>query len=428
MPLYHRAQVLKVSYLIGADFSGADLSKTVLVGADLSRVNLSKANLTEADLTGADLSGASLIEANLNKANLWAANLMRADLRRAKLTGANLWKANLNYADLTKANLRKADIHEAFLFNVQLRGADLSESTLWESIFNGANFTDAKLIRAKLGQAKLLYANFMRANLSGADLGGADLTNANLTSADLRNANLINSNLVGTRIDKANISKGRVYGINVWDLDGEFKEQKDLIITPDGESVITVDDIETAQFVYLLLNNQKIRNVIDTITTKAVLILGRFTEERKQVLDALREALRERGFVPILFDFQPSLNRDLTETIQLLANMAKFVIADLTEAKSIPQELSHIIPFLPSVPVQPILLESEREYAMFEHWRRFNTVLPELLYRDTQDLIDNLDTKVILPVNNWDKNPNEVERLKKELRELKAEVRQYKGS
>jgi hypothetical protein len=33
-------------------------------------------------------------------------------------------------------------------------------------------------------------------------------------------------------------------------------------------------DIEVAQYVYLLSNNQKIRNVIDTITSKAVLILA----------------------------------------------------------------------------------------------------------------------------------------------------------
>ena len=36
-----------------------------------------------------------------------------------------------------------------------------------------------------------------------------------------------------------------------------------------------------AQFVYLLLNNAKIRDVIDTVTAKAVLILGRFKGERK---------------------------------------------------------------------------------------------------------------------------------------------------
>jgi hypothetical protein len=37
-----------------------------------------------------------------------------------------------------------------------------------------------------------------------------------------------------------------------------------------------------------MLHNQKVRDVIDTITSKAVLILGRFTDERKAVLDAPR--------------------------------------------------------------------------------------------------------------------------------------------
>jgi hypothetical protein len=47
----------------------------------------------------------------------------------------------------------------------------------------------------------------------------------------------------------------------------------------------------------LLLHNQKVRDVIDTITSKVVLILGRFTDERKAVLDALREELRKRNYL-----------------------------------------------------------------------------------------------------------------------------------
>jgi hypothetical protein len=54
-----------------------------------------------------------------------------------------------------------------------------------------------------------------------------------------------------------------------------------------SEPEITVDNIEIAQFIYLMLNNQKVRDVIDTITSKVVLI-RRFTADRKAVLDALR--------------------------------------------------------------------------------------------------------------------------------------------
>jgi hypothetical protein len=128
-------------------------------------------------------------------------------------------------------------------------------------------------------------------------------------------------------------------------------KQKNLIITKSQEPQITVDNIEVAQFVYLLLYNQKIRDVIDTITSKAVLILGRFTPERKKVLDALREELRKQDYLPILFDFDVPSNRDITETVSLLARMARFIIANLTDPSSIPKELEAIVPHL-AVPVQ----------------------------------------------------------------------------
>ncbi len=66
--------------------------------------------------------------------------------------------------------------------------------------------------------------------------------------------------------------------------------QLNLLITPNraDEPTITIDNLNVAQFIYLLLNNKEIREVIDTITSKVVLILGRFTNERKKVLDAVK--------------------------------------------------------------------------------------------------------------------------------------------
>jgi hypothetical protein len=96
-----------------------------------------------------------------------------------------------------------------------------------------------------------------------------------------------------------------------------------------------------------MLHNQKVRDVIDTITSKAVLILGRFTDKRKVVLDALREELRKRNYVPMLFDFEKPRSRDTDETITLLARMARFIVADISDAKSVLQELRGIVPDLP---------------------------------------------------------------------------------
>jgi hypothetical protein len=106
----------------------------------------------------------------------------------------------------------------------------------------------------------------------------------------------------------------------------ESIKQQNLIITPENEPEITVDNVEVAQFVYLLLHNEKIRDVIDTITSKAVLILGRFTEDRKAVLDALREELRQRNYLPVLFDFEKPHSRNTDETITLLARMARVTL------------------------------------------------------------------------------------------------------
>jgi hypothetical protein len=159
-----------------------------------------------------------------------------------------------------------------------------------------------------------------------------------------------------------------------------------------------VDNIEVAQFIYLMLHNEKIRDVIDTITSKAVLILGRFSEERKAVLDALREELRERNYLPILFDFELPARQNITETVTLLARMARFIIADLTDPSSIPQELQAIIPSV-RVPIQPLLLEGSSLYSMFKDFdpQDFHWVLPVYHYKESKQLLAALTEKVIAP-------------------------------
>jgi len=351
--------------------------KIELSGAFLPEVNLSRVNLAEADLDRVYLTGADLSKANLSGARLW----------ESRLVGANLAGANLAGANLSATDLSGADLSEAYLSDV--------------------SFTRANLTGVNLSNTVLTGAGFIMANLS----------EAKLCSADLSMAILIRTNL-----DQANLSEAKVYGASVWDTDLNDTMQNNLIITPPGHSEITVDNLEVAQFIYLILKNEKIRNVIDTIGNKGVLILGRFTKERKAILDSIREKLRALNYVPMMFDFEKPTKKDLTETVQLLANMSKFVIADITEAKSIPQELSHIIPNFPSVPVQPIILSSERAYAIFEHWEHFNSVLPVFKYDNEQQLFNSFKDKVILPVENWDKEQNEMDRLRAENEELRRKL------
>ena len=146
-----------------------------------------------------------------------------------------------------------------------------------------------------------------------------------------------------------------------------------------------------------MLNNPKIRDVIDTIAKKVVLILGRFIPERKVILDALRDELRKHNYLPVLFDFDKPASRNLTETVRTLAHLARFIIADLTDPSSIPQELQAIVPTL-AVPVQPVLLEGKREYAMFvDFLKTYPWVLPIHYYIDQANLLATLKEQVIEP-------------------------------
>lgn len=351
---------------IQARLERADLRNTNLRGADLSSANLGGAYLINADLSGSNLSKAHLSMADLSGTNLSNTDLSKAKLRGANLTGANFEGANLWHADLSGTNLSNIDLSKANLIS-----ADLSE---------------ANLVNADLSRADLSMANLRRANL-----GGANLSMANLSMADLMYASLIETNC-----EKANFTNCKIYGISTWNLELQGAIQSDLIITQDNEPIITVDNLEVAQFIYLLLHNEKIREVIDTISRKVVLILGRFGEQ-KAVLDAIRNELRNHDYLPVLFDFEKPTNRDLTETVRTLAHLSRFIIADITEPRSIPQELQAIVPHL-AVPVQPLLLEgSTSEYGMFRDLSKYQWVLPIHQYKDLNYLLDSLGEKVIAP-------------------------------
>lgn len=222
------------------------------------------------------------------------------------------------------------------------------------------------------------------------------MNKVNFASIQAIGSDLSLASLVGTDFTKANLERTRIYGISAWDIKKDGLIQKDLIITPEGEPEITVDDLEVAQFIYLMLNNQNIRNVIDTITSKAVLILGRFTEERKRVLDTLKDELRLRNYLPIVFDFDKPSRRDIDETVNLLARMSRFVVADVTDAKSIPQELKGFVEGN-AIPVVPLILKGQSEYAMFDHFRNYHWVLPLHEYASPDELLANIVPAIIAP-------------------------------
>jgi hypothetical protein len=138
--------------------------------------------------------------------------------------------------------------------------------------------------------------------------------------------------------------------------------------------------------------------IMSELTKRRVLILGRFSGRRLAVLEAVKTHLQEHpnAYLPELFTFAKPESRDLVEAIIGFAALSRFVIADLSEPKSVQSELEAIAPHFQSVPIVALINKTGREYATFESVkRRINVVKPTIRYRDIEDLIAKLDTEVV---------------------------------
>jgi uncharacterized protein YjbI with pentapeptide repeats len=392
---------LRWAHLRRAHLRRALLREADLRWADLHEVNLHEARLRKADLGGAhlggaDLSGAHLREADLGEAHLGGADLSGADLRQACLHGAHLHGAHLFMTQLGKADLSAADLRKAHLRGARLRGADLREAHLNETNLLWSHLREADLRGADLRKADLRKANLTMTQLHEADLREADLSGADLRAADLSAANLMNARLVETNFEKANLTGCAIYGISAWGVKLHGAKQSNLCITLEDEPTITVDSLEVAQFIYLHLHNAHIREVVDTIGKKVVLVLGLFAEAHRPIFEAMQEALRKCDYLPVLFDVQTPGSGDFPETVALLAHLARFVLADVTDAGAVLDVVPHILRHT-AVPVQPVCLEgSGYDPLTFSQWPKDHAALLETYwYTHPDDIRASFKTKVI---------------------------------
>ena len=393
--------------LMGADFRDADLSAANAKGTQFVECKFEKARfgtpatvrepfigeyiypsttmhrpsiVVEAQQPAATLEEAIFSRCTLQHAVLDCANLRETtfystNLADASLIGTDLYSAMFHDSNATRCNLRRANLTHANLHNLDLTNADLRDASLVGTRIGGTSILVMRnMVVGPGGRVKSVESESsvrQGACLRGATLRGADLTTACLVDADL---------------SQTDLTGAHVYGAAVWGTKVDEAIQTGLVISPHGAPLITVDDLAVAQLVYLISDNAHLRRVFDTLASKTVLILGRFSERQKPILDSLRPTLAAMDLVPIMFDFTPSSHIDETSTVLILASLARFIIADLSESRSVPHELATIIKEAP-VPLLPIIRSDETPYAMFENLqRRYHWVLELFKYTNQDEL------------------------------------------
>jgi uncharacterized protein YjbI with pentapeptide repeats len=326
--------------------------------------------------------------------NLSGIDLSYKNFLGANFSGVNFYKTILSGSCLIAADLSESELEKATLLDSNLQGANLDNAILYKAECSHSDFSKASFHSANLKQANLSQAIFCNANLINADLFDSNLSNADLSGANLTGVRLIEAN-----VQDCILQSCRVYGVSVWRIKGIPKNQQDLIITSESEIEIRVDDLEVAQFVYLLISNSKIRNVIDTVAKKGVLILGRFTEERLNVLNLVRNKLRDLGYLPILFDFTKPDSRSFIETVSMVAHLSRFIIADFTEPRAVLEELSLIMQRL-SIPLQPLVKMGTGGLPSTYYNLKANyhdRILEPYCYDNMDNLFKDFQEKIIVP-------------------------------
>ena len=233
----------------------------------------------------------------------------------------------------------------------------------------------------------------------GARLWGSDFREAKFCDADLSSANLMCAQLVHTDFTGANLTGCKVFGTAVWEAKLTDATQDLLIISSPREidegKIFEVESLQEAQFMQLL-HHDKFRPVLDAITKRSVLLLGRFRGGGIELLRAVATRLRELGYLPIVFDFPRQEDRNYTETVKILAGLSRFVVVDLS-GPSVPQELYATVPHL-KIPFVPIMEKGRHSYAMFQDILEYPWVIEPILDFPNQEyLVNMIENKIIAP-------------------------------
>ncbi|MGH1402640.1 MAG: pentapeptide repeat-containing protein [Alphaproteobacteria bacterium] len=199
-------------------------SKTVLVGARLHNTDMSGVRAPSADFTDADLSKTITRDANFNGASFKGANLNRTDFTGSNLTHANMQRAILSETRLDATEhygmdqtgaITEKDIGKKIEHTGKTLSQHLKEHTIWvETVgkqgtrldLTGYDLRDVQDLRYYHFTAiKAIEASFLNLDLSNLALQSAILDGSDFRDAILQNADLRGCSLKGCKFTRANL-------------------------------------------------------------------------------------------------------------------------------------------------------------------------------------------------------------------------------
>ena len=283
-----------------------------------------------------------------------------------------------NDLDFAGIDLSDVNVYHAFGEGLNLRGAIINNAEFEEGDFSRADFSGATIINSRFNKTIFTDANF----------DGAIIRNCNLNRVNLTNANFC----------VKEINQTVVYGISAWDLQTcEDMIQSELVIERSyelysdiiagGNVPMMVDNIELAQFIHYLSNHKKMRDTINILNDKGVLLLGKFKEGGLERLYKIRDLLRSQDYLPMIFDFDRPDAMNYTETVVTMSGLSKVIIADLS-GSSVPHELKSVLYNFKKKPV--IAFSDKKAYSMLKDLKWENPYVLDFVYDGEQDLLNKL--------------------------------------
>jgi hypothetical protein len=157
---------------------------------------------------------------------------------------------------------------------------------------------------------------------------------------------------------------------------------------------------------YPMTQSPKVSELLDRLSAKSVLLMGRFTPEQQTILGNLRDVLKATGHEALFFDIGTIPKEEQADTMSAIVSLTPYIL-DVTEPTSATEtELSALVPqvrsdtpplkilksnIVRSVDFSPELLASLREDP-----NRLQTLTPEQFERFVAERLDCMGYNVTL--------------------------------